>query len=128
VVHEEMHDREFSRAGGTFEMVQLWVNLPRALKMSAPRYQTLLSDLIPQVEFPKGGYARVIAGELDGVKGPASTFTPVNLFGVRVKAGETAELKTHAGLNTALFLLRGGWVLHTSQRRDGEVKNALLAC
>jgi redox-sensitive bicupin YhaK (pirin superfamily) len=126
VVHEEMHEREFSRAGGTFEMVQLWVNLPRALKMSAPRYQTLLSDLIPQVEFPKGGYTRVIAGELEGVKGPASTFTPVNLFDVRVKAGETAELKTHAGLNTALFLLRGGGVLNTSQGLEGEAKIALL--
>ena len=78
VVHEEMHDPEFTRTGGTFEMIQLWVNLPRALKMSAPRYQTLETGRIPQVEFPKGGYARVIAGELEGVKGPASTFTPVN--------------------------------------------------
>src|SRR5215470_12320200 len=62
VVHEEMHEREFARMGGTFEMIQLWVNLPRALKMSPPRYQTLLKEQIPQVEFPKGGYARVIAG------------------------------------------------------------------
>src|SRR6266700_8205319 len=126
VVHEEMHEREFTRTGGTFEMVQLWVNLPRALKMSAPRYQTLEAGRIPQVEFPKGGYARVIAGELEGVKGPASTFTPVSLFDVRLKAGETAELKSSTGLNTAIFLLRGGGILNGTQELAGEAKIALL--
>jgi redox-sensitive bicupin YhaK (pirin superfamily) len=126
VVHEEKHERNFSRAGGTFEMIQLWVNLPRALKMSPPRYQTLLSGQIPQVDFPKGGYARVIAGELNGVKGAASTFTPVNLFDVRVKAGEVAELSVPAGFNTAVFLLRGSVVLNSSQALEGEAKIALL--
>jgi hypothetical protein len=126
VVHEEMHDLEFTRNGGTFEMIQLWVNLPRALKMSAPRYQTLEAGRIPQVEFPKGGYARVIAGELEGVKGPASTFTPVNLFDVRLKAGETAEFQSPSGLNTALFLLHGGGTLNGTQELAGEAKIALL--
>jgi redox-sensitive bicupin YhaK (pirin superfamily) len=127
VVHEEMHEREFSRAGGTFEMIQLWVNLPRALKMSPPRYQTLSKDQIPQVDFPKGGgYARVIAGELNGVKGAASTFTPVNLFDVRVNAGGTANLSAPEGFNTAVFLLRGGGVLNSSHVLEGEAKIALL--
>ena len=125
VVHEEMHEREFTRAGGTFEMIQLWVNLPGKLKMSPPKYQTLLKDQIPQVDFPKGGYARVIAGELNGVKGAASTFTPVNLFDVRVKAGETAELHAPAGFNTAVFLLKGSGVLNSSTL-EGEAKIALL--
>ena len=120
-----MHEREFTRAGGTFEMIQLWVNLPRALKMSPPKYQTLLKDQIPQVDFPKGSYARVIAGELNGVKGAASTFTPVNLFDVRVKAGETVELQAPAGFNTAVFLLKGSGALNTSLL-DGEAKIALL--
>jgi len=125
VVHEEMHERDFTRLGGTFEMIQLWVNLPRAFKMSAPRYQTLTKDRIPQVDFPKGGYARVIAGELNGVKGAASTFTPVNLFDVRVNAGETAELQTPAGFSTAVFLLRGGGLLNSTPL-EGEAKIALL--
>jgi hypothetical protein len=125
VVHEEMHEREFTRAGGTFEMIQLWVNLPGRWKMSPPKYQTLLKDQIPQVGFPKGGYARVIAGELNGVKGAASTFTPVNLFDVRVNAGETAELQAPAGFNTAVFLLKGGGVLNSSPI-EGEAKIALL--
>src|SRR5205823_4961381 len=87
VVHEEKHEREFSSRGGTFEMIQLWVNLPKALKMSRPRYRTLVDAQIPKVAFDGGGYARVIAGELAGVRGPAATFTPVNLFDVRLAAG-----------------------------------------
>jgi redox-sensitive bicupin YhaK (pirin superfamily) len=113
-------------SGGVFEMIQLWVNLPRALKMSAPRYQTLLNGEIPQVHFPKGGYARVIAGELNGVKGAANTFTPVNLFDVRVNAGETAELDTREGFNTAVFLLRGAGVLNSTHTLEGEAKIATL--
>jgi redox-sensitive bicupin YhaK (pirin superfamily) len=125
VVHEEMHEREFTRAGGTFEMIQLWVNLPRALKMSPPRYQTLLKEQIPQVDFPKGGYARVIAGELNGMKGAANTFTPVNLFDVHVNAGEVAEVQAPAGFNTAVFLLRGVGLLNSTPL-EGEAKIALL--
>ena len=126
VVHEEKHERDFTSKGGTFEMIQLWVNLPRALKMSAPKYQTILSSQIPHVEFDKGGYARVIAGDLNGVKGAASTFTPVNLFDVRIKAGETAKLSLPAGFNTAVFLLRGAVELNSSRVVEGEAKIALL--
>jgi redox-sensitive bicupin YhaK (pirin superfamily) len=126
VVHEEKHEREFARAGGVFEMIQLWVNLPRAVKMSPPRYQTLLKEQIPQVDFPRGGYARIIAGELNGMKGAARTFTPVNLFDVRVAAGETAELNTPDGFNTSIFLRRGAGLLNGSHVLEGEAKIALL--
>jgi redox-sensitive bicupin YhaK (pirin superfamily) len=126
VVHEEKHESHFASQGGTFEMIQLWVNLPRALKMSKPRYQTLLEGQIPTVEFPGGGYARVIAGELHGVKGPASTFTPVNLLDVRLTAGQTASLELPAAFNTAVFLLRGGVALNSSSIVEGEAKIALL--
>jgi redox-sensitive bicupin YhaK (pirin superfamily) len=107
-------------------MIQLWVNLPRALKMSPPRYQTLPGSQIPQVDFPKGGYARVIAGALDGVKGAASTFTPINLFDVQVKAGETAEITVPPGFNTAIFLRRGSVELNSTHVVEGEAKLALL--
>ena len=126
VVHEEMHERQFSSRGGTFEMIQLWVNLPRALKMSAPRYQELPEARIPKVEFAGGGSARVIAGELNGVRGPARTFTPVTLLDVRLKAGETAELPLPAGFNTAVFLLRGSVALNSGAKLEGEAKIALL--
>jgi len=127
VVHEEKHEREFARRGGIFEMVQLWVNLPKAYKMSQPRYQTLLSDQIPLVPLGSAGQARVIAGELDGAKGPAKTFTPVNVFDVRLKAGGQTELSLPAGHNAAVVLLKGKVVLNSSETLEGEAQIAVLS-
>ena len=113
VVHEEMQERGFAKRGGTLEMVQLWVNLPRAFKMSPPRYQTLLKEQIPVVDLPKqGGSVRVIAGEFHGIKGPAKTFTPINLYDLRLKAGHQAGLTLPGGYNTGIFLLKGNIVLN----------------
>ena len=103
VVHEEMHGREFTRKGGTLEMVQLWVNLPARFKMSAPRYQDLVASSIPSV-----GGARVIAGELDGVRGPAKTYTPVELWDVAIPAGRTFEAALPEGHGGAVLALHGG--------------------
>ncbi|HLI35239.1 MAG TPA: pirin family protein [Terriglobia bacterium] len=127
VVHEEMHEREFAQKGGAFEMVQLWVNLPKAHKMSRPQYQAIVKEQIPVVDLGAGGYARIIAGELNGVKGPAKTFTPVNLFDVRLKAGNEAELSLPVGHNAGIVLLRGDVVVNASQALEGEAKLALLS-
>jgi quercetin 2,3-dioxygenase len=126
VVHEEKHEREFAQRGGTFEMVQLWVNLPQAYKMSPPRYQSILSDQIPTVDVNPGAFARVIAGELNGVVGPAKTFTPVNLFDLRMNAGSTAELHLPDGHNTAIVLL-GGDATVNSKQLEGEAQLAVLS-
>ena len=126
VVHEEKHSREFTRRGGTLEMVQLWVNLPAEFKMSAPAYQTLLDGQIPSVSLPDGaGAVRVIAGEFQGVKGPAHTFTPVNLWDLRLKTYHRAELMLPRGFTTALFILHGEVALADSERA-GEADLALL--
>jgi quercetin 2,3-dioxygenase len=127
VVHEEMHEREFARQGGTFEMVQLWVNLPKTHKMSKPRYQGLLNAQIPVVQLSEGATARVIAGELNGAKGPAQTFTPVNVFDVRLKAGSLAQLNLPDGHNTGIVLLRGSVQVNTTQTVEGEAKLVLLS-
>jgi quercetin 2,3-dioxygenase len=127
VVHEEKHEREFTKNGGTFEMVQLWVNLPKAQKMSRPRYQTLTKETIPVVQLGAAGYARVIAGELAGVKGPAQTFTPVSVFDVRLKAGNQAELELRAGYNAAVVLLKGNVMVNNSDQLQGEAQIALLS-
>jgi quercetin 2,3-dioxygenase len=88
VLHEEKHSRDFARQGGTLEMVQLWVNLPAKYKMNPPGYQTILNRQIPVAELSDGaGIVRVIAGEFGQIKGPARTFTPINLWDVRLKAG-----------------------------------------
>lgn len=127
VVHEEMHGKDFTAKGGDFEMVQLWVNLPAASKMSKPGYQGIVSAQIPRVELGSGAYARVIAGELNGVKGPAKTFTPVNVFDVRLEAGGRGELILPAGQNSAIVLLRGNVVLNGSHELKGEAQIAPLS-
>lgn len=127
VVHEEKHEREFTEHGGTFEMVQLWVNLPKTVKMSQPRYQGILNEQIPHADLGSGSYARVIAGELNGVKGPAQTYTPVSLFDLRSKAGSRVELSLPAGQNTGLLLLKGDLLVNSSKALKGEAQIALLS-
>jgi quercetin 2,3-dioxygenase len=127
VVHEEKHEREFAKRGGIFEMIQLWLNLPKAHKMSQPRYQAILGRQIPVAQLGSGGYARVIAGDLNGVRGPAKTFTAVNVFDVRLKAGGEAELSLPAGQNTAIVLLRGDVAVNSSYALQGEAQLALLS-
>lgn len=127
VVHEEMHGKDFTQKGGDFEMVQLWVNLPKAYKMSKPRYQGISSAQIPRVELGPGAYGRVIAGELNGVKGPAKTFTPVNVSDVRLEAGGRGELNLPAGQNSAIVLLRGDVIVNGSSALKGEAQIAPLS-
>jgi redox-sensitive bicupin YhaK (pirin superfamily) len=127
VVHEEMHAQEFAEKGGTFEMVQLWVNLPKAVKMSAPRYQGITKEQIPMVTLGTSGQARIIAGELDGVKGAAATFTAINVFDVRLKAGDATKLSLPEGHNAAVVLLQGDVVLNGSQELQGAAKIATLS-
>jgi quercetin 2,3-dioxygenase len=119
IVHEEFHSADFTRAGGTLEMVQLWVNLPAKDKNAKAGYQTLLKADIPTVSLPNdAGEARVISGTLAGNKGPARTFTPINLWDVRLRPGKTAELPLPAG-HTAGILVLGGEI-EVGGQRAGE--------
>jgi hypothetical protein len=127
VVHEELHEAEFTKNGGIFEMVQLWVNLPKAQKMSKPRYQAITKEQIPVIELAGGGHARVIAGELLGKRGPAKTFTPVNLFDVILKAGERFELPLPEGHNAAVVLRKGEVLLNGKDSLQGEAQIAPLS-
>jgi redox-sensitive bicupin YhaK (pirin superfamily) len=127
VVHEEKHGKDFTAKGGDFEMVQLWVNLPAAHKMSKPRYQGILSANIPHVELGAGAYARVIAGELKRVKGPARTFTPLNIFDLRLETGGTGKLSMPIGHNSAIVLLRGEVVVNGSSTLKGIAQVAPLS-
>ncbi len=107
VVHEEFHGLDYARQGGTFEMVQLWVNLPAAHKMDKPRYQALPKESIPVVELANSGTLRVIAGEAFGKQGPAQTFTPINLWDLTLETGGEAKLTLPQQSNT-LLLVRSG--------------------
>jgi len=126
VLHEEFHEAEFTKKGGTFEMIQLWVNLPAKDKMSKPGYQAITKEQIPVVNFATGGHARIIAGELEGAKGPAKTFTAINLWDVILKAGEKVELTVPEGHNTAIVLRKGDATVNGSAKLNGEAKIAAL--
>ncbi len=108
VLHKEFHESEWSKEGGEFQMVQLWVNLPAAHKMSDPKYQALENKSIPKVQLADGlGYVEVVAGEYQGTKGAASTFTPVNLFNAKLKTDGKAEFEFPESYNTGLLILEG---------------------
>ncbi len=121
VVHEEFHGRDFTKRGGTLEMVQLWVNLPARFKMAKPAYQDLLAKEIPVVEIP-GGSVRVIAGGFQGARGPARTFTPVDLWDVRLRAGGVLEAELPEGRTVAVLNLHGAAKLGASTSlAEGEL-------
>lgn len=117
IVHEEFHGPGFAQNGGLFEVIQLWVNLPAKDKMAAPGYQAITSAQIPRIEMQGGaGSVRVIAGDYNGNAGPARTFTPMNIWDVRLNAGTRAEFDVPAGYTTGLFVPRG-----RVQLSDGEL-------
>jgi redox-sensitive bicupin YhaK (pirin superfamily) len=108
LVHEEFHGRDFARQGGMLEMVQLWVNLPARYKMSPPRYQSIVRSEIPTANLTNGqGSVRVIAGEFNGVTGPARTFTPIHVWDVHLASEQPIEFSVPESYNTMLAVLRG---------------------
>jgi hypothetical protein len=124
LIHEEYHSPEFAARGGTFEVVQLWVNLPAKDKLAAPGYQGIVAHQIPEVALADGmGTVRVIAGRYGEVSGPAKTFTPVDVWDIRVKAGQHVSFDLPARYTTALFVRRGAIRIG----EDPAVKAAELA-
>ena len=106
ILHEEFHSEAFARTGGALEMVQLWVNLPAKDKMADAGYQTLVDGDIPVLPLAgDAGQLRLIAGEFAGTQGPARTFTPIDVWDLRLNPGKAVTLDLHAGRNTALVIL-----------------------
>ena len=127
IVHEEYHGSDYARRGGPFEMLQLWVNLPAKDKRVAPGYQGIIAAQIPRVELPEAaGTVRVIAGELQGVEGPARSYSPMNLWDLRLVAGKPVRLTVPAGHTTALFVLKGALRVDGSDVVVGEAELAVL--
>ena len=133
IIHEEYHGDDYARTGGPFEMIQLWVNLPAKDKMTAPGYQGITRSQIPEIQLAEdAGKVRVIAGEYTGQQGPAHTFSPMNVWDVRLNAGSTTTFTLPEGHTTAIFVLQGAVGLggvHTirpaelavMQREDSEL-------
>ena len=122
LIHEEFHSADYARQGGPFEMIQLWVNLPARDKMSTPGYQGITDAQIPRVDLPgDAGTARIIAGRYAAVAGAARTFTPMNVWDMRLKAGRSLSLELTAGHTAALFVLRGALQVGAQAVRAAEL-------
>ncbi|MEB0047020.1 MULTISPECIES: pirin family protein [unclassified Pseudomonas] len=108
IIHEEFHSEGFANSGGTMEMVQLWVNLPAKDKMADAGYQTILDRDIPTIALKdQAGSLRLIAGEFQGLTGPSRTFTPIDVWDIRLNSEKLLTLDLHEGRNTALVVLHG---------------------
>jgi len=117
VLHKEYHEEEWSQKGGDFQMVQLWVNLPKKDKMSEPKYQAIKNEDINRYELPNNaGNIEVIAGEYKDTKGIASTFTPIHMLNAKLKQGGKADFQFPAHYNTALLVLEGSIIINGNHK------------
>ena len=116
VLHKEFHETEWAKQGGIFQMVQLWVNLPAKDKMSPPKYQAIKNSEMKNVDLGENGFIEVIAGEFNGEKGPATTFSPVNLMNAKLKSGGKAEFSFPANFNTAALVIEGNIIVNGEEK------------
>ncbi len=125
IVHEEFHSQQFTEQGGLLKMVQLWVNLPASAKDTPAAYQTLLNKDIPRVSLEDdGGALRVIAGEYLEHKGPANTFTPINVWDLKLEPGARVNLPVPEGHTTLVAVLNGSVQINdTDVLREAELAN-----
>jgi len=108
IIHEEFHSAGFTKTGGPFRMVQLWVNLPVKDKLTKPGYQSITNADIPVVELENGaGRARIIAGDFIGAKGAAHTFSPVNVWDLRLNRDKDITLDLPQGHTAMIAVLTG---------------------
>ena len=120
VVHEEKHGREFSQQGGTLEMIQLWVNLPGAHKMTRPRYQEIVADRIPAIT-ASDSTVRVIAGTYQDEVGPAQTFTEITMLDIRLEANASVSLTLPSEFSTGLYILKGSIRANDSTAEESQL-------
>ncbi|MCB2409120.1 pirin family protein [Hymenobacter lucidus] len=113
LLHEERHEQEFARQGGTLELLQLWVNVPRRDKLAPPRYQNIRAAAIPAVPVAEGqGRVRVVAGSYEHTTGPAETFSPITLLDVHLAAGAATTISLPADYNVGIYVVQGSIMLH----------------
>ena len=121
ILHKEFHEEGYSKKGGDFQMVQLWVNLPAKDKMSEPKYQAIKNKDITKLELENnGGLLEIIAGNYGDVKGTASTFTPINLFNAYLKKGSDISFSFAETDNTALLVIEGSIAVNNTDRAQTD--------
>lgn len=124
VLHKEFHETEWSKTGGLFQMIQLWVNLPAKDKTISPKYQSVSKETMQHTVLPDDlGTVEVIAGNYNNVVGVASTFTPIEMYNLKGQKGAQASFKIPASYNTFLLVVEGNVLLNGTD----EVKENHLA-
>jgi len=124
VLHKEYHEKEWSKQGGIFQMVQLWVNLPAQDKMSKPKYQAISNSEMKKVDLGENGFIELIAGEFDGNRGPAFTFSPINMMNAKLRSGGKATFNFPANFNTAALVIEGKIIVNGEEK--APVNNFVL--
>ena len=117
ILHKEYHEKNFSKKGGEMQMVQLWVNLPAKDKMTEPKYQNIEKNDLAKVDLGNGvGTIDIIAGEFENNKGPASSFSPLSLFNVKLNKGKGTSLSFKESHNTGLLIIKGNVTINNSEK------------
>ena len=117
ILHKEYHEKNFSKKGGEMQMVQLWVNLPAKDKMTEPKYQNIEKNDLAKVDLGNGvGTIDIIAGEFENNKGPASSFSPLSLFNLKLNKGKGTSLSFKESHNTGLLIIKGNVTINNSER------------
>lgn len=125
ILHKEYHEKEFNRTGGLFQMVQLWVNLPAKDKMTEPKYQPILHSEMGKYTIQNdGGVVNVIAGEFNGIKGPANTFTSINMYDIRLNKNNSLTLNLQENYNTGFLIIEG--TVKINNENEVKVNNFVL--
>ncbi len=120
VLHREFHETEWAKQGGIFQMVQLWVNLPAESKMSDPKYQAIKNAEMKKIDLGDNGFVEVIAGEYNGEKGPAETFTPINLMNAKLKKGGKARFSFPENFTTGALVIEGSIIVNNTEFADTD--------
>ena len=121
IVHDEFHSEDFSKKGGVFEMVQLWINLPKKHKMTEPNYQEIDRETIPTISLGDKIKLRVIAGSFEETRGPSSTFTKINLYDIISKENKSVSFKFDNGSNTVILIMSGKLKVENKNFKDKDI-------
>lgn len=108
ILHKEYHEKEFNKSGGDLQMAQIWINLPQKAKWTPPKYQTLMHEHLPKFQLPgDAGVVEVIAGNYQGLDGIASTFSPIEMYNIKLKDKGQIEMNLPSHYNTGILLVQG---------------------
>ncbi|MFD2285331.1 pirin family protein [Pedobacter petrophilus] len=119
ILHKEYHETQYSLTGGPFQMVQLWINLPAKDKLGKPKYQAVKQSEMVSVDLPdEGGKIEIIAGNYQGIKGNANTFSPINVYNARLNKGGKAHFSFPENFNTGFMVIEGAIKINGSEKAD----------